>query len=139
MTFVDRHAALGMMYQALTETRDTSRYLLVDFFNTSCLPCRKSIPYLQGFVAKYPQLSLSLFAFKEDKKEEEIKAWLGKIGVAAPSEIPTISPADIQKYRILVAPTLFIIDRQTHKIILVKEGWNENKVLEQNMEQLLKK
>jgi peroxiredoxin len=99
-------------------------WVLLDFFETTCEPCKKELPELEKLGREFSSSGLSVFILASDQ--------LGEKAVAPFfSEHPTALTVLLDRYRVAVGkygveqiPSVFLIDR-AGKIAFKAEGYSE--------------
>ena len=101
---------------AVVDDPDT-RYVILDFWATWCMPCVGSIPMLKDVYAKYHDKGLEIYSISQDTKSKDWKAFVEKnemtwINVLA-------SGGKVYKdYGIVTIPKVFLIDCRTGEILV---------------------
>ena len=113
---------------------DKRRPIVLNFFTTSCIPCRKEIPYIQTLHIEYPKYSIYLVNIGENK--DKVKKYISKMGYTLPvlhDKYGIIS----KKYKASVTPT-FVIITEGGKISYYKRGFKESdtELIQQEMQKL---
>jgi len=108
--------------------------VVFSFFTTSCIPCRKEIPYIHTLKEEYPNVSVFLVNVAEDK--QRVSAFIKARGYTLPVLLDRYGKIS-EKYKAQVTPTLIIIN-ENGKIDFYKQGYKEtdNEMIKQSMEQL---
>ena len=108
--------------------------VLFSFFTTSCIPCRKEIPYIHVLKEEYPGASMFLINIGEDK--QKVSAFIKATGYTLPVLLDRYGKIS-EKYNAQVTPTLIIIN-ENGKIDFYKQGYKEtdNEMIRQSLERL---
>ncbi|MBU4445527.1 TlpA family protein disulfide reductase [bacterium] len=108
--------------------------VLFSFFTTSCIPCRKEIPYIHTLKAEYPNVSMFLVNVGENK--QKVSAFIKAKGYTLPVLLDRYGKIS-EKYNAQVTPTLIIIN-ENGKIDFYKQGYKEtdNEMIRQSLERL---
>jgi thiol-disulfide isomerase/thioredoxin len=109
--------------------------IVLSFFTTSCIPCRKEIPYLHALQENYPDVKVFLVDVGEEP--EHISNYIKSMGYTLPVLLDRYGKIS-EKYFAKVTPTLVTIN--TDGIIgFYKQGYSEtdNKVIKQAFERLI--
>jgi len=114
------------------------RPIVLSFFATWCIPCRKEIPMLDTVRTKYPDIDFYLVnvsglsqgkkVFKEDPKL--VKKMIESLGTTMPVLMDKYGNA-AQKYDALILPRLVVID--SGRIVYAHTGYedgDEKKLIE---------
>jgi thiol-disulfide isomerase/thioredoxin len=98
------------------------KIVLVDFWATYCVPCRKEMPDLVKLAARYKAAGVDLVTVSADEPEQEAaaKAFLSKAGVTSPVYIRRTRDDDkfinsVDPKWSGALPALFIYDRAGRK------------------------
>ena len=84
--------------------------VLLDFWASWCVPCRRSFPWMNDMQEKYAQDGLIIIAVNVDRDIENTVAFLEEF----PANFEIIYDPDVElakEYEIQVMPSSFIIDR----------------------------
>jgi len=113
---------------------DKKNPVVLNFFTTSCMPCRKEIPYIHTLHKEYPKYSIYLVNVGEN--ESKVKKYISKMGYTLPvlhDKYGVIS----KKYKALATPT-FVIITEGGKISYYKRGFEETdtELIQQEMRKL---
>lgn len=113
---------------------DKKRPVVLNFFTTSCIPCRKEIPYIHTLKEEYTKFSIYLVNVGEN--ESKVKKYISKMGYTLPvlhDKYGVIS----KKYKSSVTPT-FVIITEDGKIAYYKQGFKESdaELIQQEMQKL---
>ena len=107
-------ALSGKWYPDYTTTTELKggKFLLLDFWYTSCMPCIKTIPHLNRLQEKYKD-QLQIIGVNpienQEKDSERIARFLQRTPMDYPILLPDVIPA---AYNIKAYPTLYILDDQ---------------------------
>ncbi|MGN1255424.1 MAG: redoxin domain-containing protein [Prevotella sp.] len=91
------------------------KYLLIDFWASWCVPCRKEIPNLKDAYAKYKDKGLQIVSISLDRSDAAWKKALGEEKLPWPNGIDKSGIAD--SYRVQAIPAMFLVDLSTGNII----------------------
>jgi peroxiredoxin len=92
----------------------SGKVLLVNFWVTTCPPCKKEMPMLQSLHRKYAAHGLVVIGVSLDEKPGTAAAFARSLRITYPLLIhPTLmtDEAQQQHYGILGLPTTYIVDR----------------------------
>ena len=93
--------------------------VVLSFFTTSCLPCRKEIPFLHALKEEYPGLSIYLVNIGEDP--ETVQSYVGKMNYTLPVLLDRYGRIS-ENYSAKVTPTLIAIN-ESGAIDFYKQGF----------------
>ncbi|MBN2057885.1 MAG: TlpA family protein disulfide reductase [Candidatus Saganbacteria bacterium] len=111
--------------------------IILSFFASWSKTCQQEISYMQELERAYGRKGLSIIGVSYDRKTGELKDFLNDNKVAFPvahdQKLKTL-----QTYRVIILPTLIVIDRQGNisQIYLDFDG-NVEKALDQDIQRLL--
>jgi thiol-disulfide isomerase/thioredoxin len=95
--------------------------VLLDFWATWCPPCREEMPWLVSLEKEFEAKGVRFVAASEDDERP-------LVGIYAKDKVPGLEPyavfsnaAVVQKYRVAVLPTLYVIGRDG-KIVASTHG-----------------
>lgn len=113
---------------------DKKRPIVLNFFTTSCIPCRREIPYIHTLHEEYPKYSIYLVNIGEN--ESKVKKYISKMEYTLPvlhDKYGVIS----KKYKASATPT-FVIITEGGKISYYKRGFKESdtELIQQEMQKL---
>lgn len=113
---------------------DKKNPVVLNFFTTSCIPCRKEIPYIHTLRKEYSNISIYLVNVGEN--EDKVKKYISKMGYTLPvlhDKYGVIS----KKYKASVTPT-FVIITEDGKIAYYKRGFKESdtELIQQEIQKL---
>jgi thiol-disulfide isomerase/thioredoxin len=105
--------------------KDTSKYILLDFWYSSCHPCIKSIPVINQLKIAYGEKGVSFYGINPIDNEEANKHRLANFLISNPMMYPTIMPnAPIDdKVTIKAYPTVIILDKYRN-IVFQETGFS---------------
>jgi cytochrome c biogenesis protein CcmG/thiol:disulfide interchange protein DsbE len=89
----------------------SGKVVMLDFWASWCVPCRRSFPWMNEMQEKYGQDGLVIVAVNVDREVEDAAAFLQEY----PANFEIIYGPDAElakKYEIEVMPSSFIIDRE---------------------------
>ena len=98
-----------------------TRYVILDFWATWCMPCVGSIPMLKEVYAKYHDKGLEIYSISQDSKAKEWKAFVEEKEMTWINVLANSGSKVYKDYGIEFIPTVFLIDCRTGEI-LVHEG-----------------
>ena len=116
------------------------KYVIVDFWATWCVPCRKSLPALAQADRKYRDQDVVILGLAIDNPDSFDNAYLAKFLKPFDVEYPILRADNLTITQYLgdeepAIPTLFVIDRQG-RIVEKHEGFVSNE-LDLMVEELL--
>ena len=85
--------------------------LIMDFFATWCVPCKESIPHLNGLNRKYGKQGLQVLGVSVDEGgEREVKNFIAERKISYPV---AVAPEDLQtEYGLRSIPTIYVINKK---------------------------
>ena len=120
-------------------SRFRGKVLLLDFWMTTCPPCKEEMPIFQELQRKYGDRGLVVVGISLDEKPKTASAFARKLGIRYTLLIhPTLmtSESEQQRFGIVGLPTTFLIDRHgiiRHKVV----GFQYKEQFEKHLEILL--
>jgi thiol-disulfide isomerase/thioredoxin len=90
-------------------TKD-KKYIIIDFWASWCVPCRKEIPNLKKLYALYANKGLQIVSISIDKDAAAWKKAFNEEKMAWPSYLDTTGIADL--YKVKLIPTMFLVDNK---------------------------
>ena len=111
--------------------------LMVDFWASWCIPCKRSFPWLNKINQTYKQSGLSVLGVNLDENREDADEFLNKV----PAEFEIIFDPQGQHasyYELKAMPSSFIFDREG-KLVAQHSGFKSEKIpeYEQKLKSLL--
>lgn len=100
---------------------DRKNPIVLSFFTTACIPCRKEIPYIHTLKEEYPNIGVYLVNVGE--KPELVETYIRKMNYTLPVLLDRYGMI-AKKYRALTTPTLVLIST-TGKIHYYKRGFSD--------------
>lgn len=118
--------------------RETSKGIIVSFFASWCVPCRKELPLINSFVDELRNTGITvvLVDVKEDFKT--VKALLTELKVDKPIVLIDRNGKTSEEYQIRFLPTTFFIDAGGKVRAVIYGGINGEKELRESVQKLLK-
>jgi len=110
--------------------------VVLSFFTTSCIPCRKEIPFLHALEKEYGEIQFYLVNVGEE--EHIVKKYISQMGFCLPVLQDKYGMV-AKKYGATVTPTLVIIQADG-RVVLYKHGFQEDdsEVITQTMQTLFR-
>jgi thiol-disulfide isomerase/thioredoxin len=117
------------------------KYILLDFWGSWCLPCRKSHPHLKTLYGKYKQQGFEIIGVAQEYNDDK-NAWRKAVTedqVDWLHVMTTHNPeADIiNKYNIVYFPTKILIDKEG--VIIGRYGEKDLTELDAKLESIFKR
>ena len=110
--------------------------VLVDFWATTCPPCRKELPHIQRIHEKYQNKGLMVLAISTDSQRDEVRPYVEKNGYTFPV---LFADGKVRiSYRISGIPVVYLIDRKgVIRFHQVGYGPGAERRIERQVEKLL--
>ena len=109
-------------HQSVERRPLNARAQLLDFWATTCGPCRTALPSLQALYLRYPGLSVKGVVLDDRATAAQVKPLLRQYGVTFPmSTSPAANARLALLYGVKLYPTLFLLD-DNRKIIWSHSG-----------------
>lgn len=86
------------------------KVLLIDFWATWCIPCRRSLPKLNVLRNRFKHQGFEIVAINLDKNSTEAQHFLHRYPVQYPVLI-NVSSAQLSAYQIETLPVSYLIDK----------------------------
>lgn len=99
------------------------RVLILDFWGTWCVPCRKTMPILQGLHERYSKNGLTVVGISVADREADPAAFMKRMGLTYQLLLNGDSAA--KQYKAVLLPTLYVIDK-SGKIVYRQAGVGED-------------
>ncbi len=100
---------------SLSQLCDGNKYLIIDFWASWCVPCRKAIPEIKRLASKYADKGLSVVSISIDS---DYQAWLKAL---KQEQMPWVNLYDSSKineaYGVKTIPSIFIVECSTGKVL----------------------
>ena len=122
--------AKGDSPKGLADVRKAGKIALVEFWTTTCPPCRRSIPHLNELHEKYRDKGLVVFGLTPEPKQR-VEKFAKAMKMAYLVGYGSDSPRD---YRVRAIPQAFLVDREG-KVIWA--GHPMNPALEKQIAKIL--
>ncbi len=115
--------------------KNQGQLMLVDFWATWCIPCRKSIPKLQAMQEKYPQLKI--VGINLDNSSKSAEKFMEKEGVKF-TNIHDEKKKIADYYEVEGMPSIFLYD-SSGKLLKRLDGYTEKDLtaMENEIEKIL--
>jgi cytochrome c biogenesis protein CcmG/thiol:disulfide interchange protein DsbE len=110
------------------------KVVIVDFWMTTCAPCKVEIPWFMEFATAYRERGLVVLGVAVGETWDEVRPFLAEHGINYPILLGDDELAD--RYRVSVLPTTVLLDRKG-RIAHVHEGLAEKDLLREEIEALL--
>ena len=89
--------------------------VIVDFWASWCVPCRRSFPWLNSMQARYGDDGLVIIGVNLDSDQKDADAFLGEY----PADFRILRDADgvlARQFEVAAMPTSYVVDRDGHII-----------------------
>jgi cytochrome c biogenesis protein CcmG/thiol:disulfide interchange protein DsbE len=111
------------------------KVVLVDFWMTTCVPCKTEIPWFVEFANAYRDRGLIVIGISVGGETwDEVRPFLQERGVDYPVLLGDDAVADA--YRVTVLPSTFLLDRRG-RIAFAHEGLVDKDLFQHEIETLL--
>lgn len=87
------------------------KVVIIDFWATSCPPCRRELPHIQKIYEKYKDKGVIVLAITSESNIEKVKEFIEEEGYSFPVLIDRGREAS-SAYGIRAIPMLFVLDRE---------------------------
>lgn len=87
-----------------------SRYTLIDFWASWCVPCRQEMQNVKRYYAKWKDEGFNVVSISVDRKEGDWKKACTEEQIQWDSYLDRMGAAD--KYQIMYVPALYVVDRE---------------------------
>ena len=123
--------------QAVDWKRFDDQVVLVDFWATWCVPCRKSMPELQALHARYASRGFSVLGISVDTQgPANVRKFVASRKLTYPIAIDDTKDPVWQRYRVKAVPAAFLVDREG-RIVAQWTGATDLKDVEAKLATLL--
>ncbi|MBQ7554791.1 MAG: TlpA family protein disulfide reductase [Bacteroidaceae bacterium] len=96
--------------RSLADLCKGKKYVMIDFWATWCVPCRKEMPNVKAQYEKFASKGFEIIGVSEDRSKPTMEAFVEKEGLKWPVFRDQTQIA--AKYGVNVIPTTFIIDAE---------------------------
>lgn len=95
------------------------KYILLDFWATSCAPCIADLPNLKSVARRFPQDKFAILGVSLDTSTDAVEEFKQQFRFDWPTPlVEDCEPAPRENYRVITIPSTFVIDPEG-KIVLV--------------------
>jgi cytochrome c biogenesis protein CcmG/thiol:disulfide interchange protein DsbE len=84
--------------------------VVVNFFATWCLPCKKELPAFQALAAQYADRGLTFLLVDMQEDPDDVAVFLGDLGVSLPAVVDASGEVG-KTYRVRGLPSTFFVGR----------------------------
>ena len=90
----------------------SGKVVLVDFWATWCVPCRKSMPELQALHDRYAARGFTVVgvSIDEPKSAEKVRKFVASKNITYPIAIDSPKASAWERYRVKAVPSAFLVD-----------------------------
>ncbi|MBS1529232.1 MAG: TlpA family protein disulfide reductase [Bacteroidetes bacterium] len=124
-------------------TKYRGQYVLLDFWASWCVPCRKGNPHLRYLYSKYKSDGIEFIGISSDDRTKTLKEWRSAIAADSITRWLNILSTDLgskldisKKYSVSYLPTQIIIDPSG--VIIGRFSSDDYRDLDQKLETLFK-
>ena len=96
--------------KTLADLCEGKKYIMIDFWATWCVPCRKEMPNVKEQYAKYADKGFEIIGISEDRSKPTMDEFVQKEGMKWPVFRDQTRIASL--YGVTMIPTTFIIDAE---------------------------
>jgi len=113
------HPAPRLQAGTLSLAELKGKYVLLDFWATSCAPCIADLPNLKSVARRFPAEEFTVLGISLDTSAEAVEEFKERFRFDWPTPlVESCEPAPRESYRVITIPSTFLIDPEG-KIVLV--------------------
>jgi thiol-disulfide isomerase/thioredoxin len=116
----------------------TGKVVLLDFWATWCVPCIKTMPFLDKLNEEWADEGLALWGISMDEKADKVvPKFVQKKKIGYPIALDTTDDPAWHAYSVAVIPAMFLIDAE-HRIVAEWHGVVDEDEVRMAVERLLR-
>jgi peroxiredoxin/YHS domain-containing protein len=104
--------------QLLTWEGLKGKVVLIDFWATWCVPCRKSMPELQALHEKYAAQGFTVLGVSIDESQavERVRRFISSKKITYPIALDSEKAPVWERFHVKAVPAAFLVDRDGHVV-----------------------
>ena len=132
-------SVVDLQGKAISNESLQGKVVLLDFWATWCVPCRKSIPALQALHEKYAERGFSVVGISIDEGgASKVKKFVQSKRVRYPIAIDSAKSPAWDVFRVKAVPAAFLIDRDGRIVAQWNGAPADERELEERLKELLR-
>ena len=104
-------------------------WVILDFFETDCKPCKKELPQLEGLLEEFGERGLKAILFAADLEGPSLIKPYFRENPTTLTVLLDHYKVTTEKYGISVIPTVFLVNPEG-MVVVKEEGYSEESIME---------